>query len=407
VSLLPAAQLAGNSPQADLAAAHNNNSVSASTGTGYRESGSPSEFALPTHALAVSDPAGQSIPLAVSDPQANTITELSASGENAAAAGAATLAHTVPAVPAAGGDSLDASLNGLNPLSTAMVAGESASDYALGAASAVALQPVEAASAAERRGASGSRTSSELSAHSANPRASGADAATGLASHGLKLAQGNSALASSSIGPAGYSFASGSAPGTVPGSTLGSGPGSSGGATISSAAETFAALDGGAPAGSISWTHAGANRAEAGFEDPALGWVGVRADLGGGSVHASLVPGSAEAAQMLGSHLAGLNEYLAERHPTVVPVTVAGHESDGSSANAQAGSGTDSGTQSFNQQNSTSNANNGWTSTGSNPISFAGEGSVEAVSASLAFPGTNLATETMPGSSGSHISVMA
>jgi hypothetical protein len=215
--------------------------------------------------------------------------------------------------------------------------------------------------------------------------------------------------------------ASGSGPGTVPGPNFGSVSTSSSTAAAASPGETFAALDGDAPGANINWTHAGAQRAEAGFEDPALGWVGVRADLGGGSVHASIVPGSAEAAQMLGSHLAGLNDYLAERHPAIGPVTVAGHESSGSFTNAQSGSGTESGTQSgaqsFTQQGSTNHSDSNHSNTGSspnggelsrsNPISRAGEGTDQALASTSAFPAANLAAETLGRSSGSNISVMA
>lgn len=88
--------------------------------------------------------------------------------------------------------------------------------------------------------------------------------------------------------------------------------------------ETFAALD--AVPVTPTWVHASAHRAEAGFQDPALGWVGVRADSSGGSVHAALVPGSADAAQTLAGHLAGLNAYLADHHMAVDPVTVAPSE---------------------------------------------------------------------------------
>ena len=91
--------------------------------------------------------------------------------------------------------------------------------------------------------------------------------------------------------------------------------------------ETFAALDKDAGAGTPTWIHAGAQRAEAGFQDPVLGWVGVRADGSGGGLHASLVPGSTDAAQALGGHLAGLNTYLAEQHVPVQPVTLAWPES--------------------------------------------------------------------------------
>ena len=91
--------------------------------------------------------------------------------------------------------------------------------------------------------------------------------------------------------------------------------------------ETFAALDAETAPGTPTWIHAGLQRAEAGFQDPALGWVGVRADLSAGGVHASLVPGSTDAAQTLGRHLAGLNSYLAEQHAPIETVTLAAPES--------------------------------------------------------------------------------
>ena len=87
--------------------------------------------------------------------------------------------------------------------------------------------------------------------------------------------------------------------------------------------ETFAALDAGSAVGAPNWVHAGGRQAEAGFEDPALGWVGVRADLSGGSVHAAVVPGSTEAAQALSGHLAGLSTYLSENHTPVATLTMA------------------------------------------------------------------------------------
>jgi hypothetical protein len=87
--------------------------------------------------------------------------------------------------------------------------------------------------------------------------------------------------------------------------------------------ETFAAMDAGTEVGTPGWIHAGDQTAEAGFQDPALGWVGVRADLSGSNVHAELMPGSAEAAQTLSGHLAGLNSYLAEQHTPVATLTLA------------------------------------------------------------------------------------
>jgi hypothetical protein len=90
--------------------------------------------------------------------------------------------------------------------------------------------------------------------------------------------------------------------------------------------ETFGALDAGSASAMPTWVHAGAQQAEAGFQDPALGWVAVRADLSGGGVHAALVPGSAEAAQALGGHMAGLNAYLAEQRTPVASLTLAAPE---------------------------------------------------------------------------------
>jgi hypothetical protein len=98
--------------------------------------------------------------------------------------------------------------------------------------------------------------------------------------------------------------------------------------------ETFAALDaGGAPTGQT-WVHAGAQHAEAGYQDPTLGWIGVRADAGSGGVHASLVPGTADAAQALGGHLDGLNSYLAEHHPSVETVTMSAPSGNGAAVGA-------------------------------------------------------------------------
>jgi hypothetical protein len=88
-------------------------------------------------------------------------------------------------------------------------------------------------------------------------------------------------------------------------------------------AETFAALDAGSTVGTPSWVHAGSREAEAGFEDPALGWVSVRADLSASGVHAAVVPGSTEAAEVLSGHLPGLSAYLSEEHAPVTTLTVA------------------------------------------------------------------------------------
>jgi hypothetical protein len=131
----------------------------------------------------------------------------------------------------------------------------------------------------------------------------------------------------------------------------GAAAGSAGSAASPAAQETFAALDGETVNASPAWTHAGSQRAEAGFHDPDLGWVGVRADSASGGVHASLVPDSVNAAQALGSHVAGLNTYLAEQHTPVETLTVAAPEShsiafgmdQAGSQGMQQGAGQDSG----------------------------------------------------------------
>jgi hypothetical protein len=86
--------------------------------------------------------------------------------------------------------------------------------------------------------------------------------------------------------------------------------------------DAFAALDAARTSPSASWIHAGVHHAEAGYLDPGLGWISVRADAVGGGVHAAVVPGSAEAAQALDGHLVGLNAYLAGQHQRATTVTM-------------------------------------------------------------------------------------
>ena len=90
--------------------------------------------------------------------------------------------------------------------------------------------------------------------------------------------------------------------------------------------DAVAALDAGRASPPTTWIHAGARHAEAGFLDPALGWVGVRADAVGNGVHAALVPGSADAAQVLETHMAGLNAFLSEHHGSSATVTLGNYE---------------------------------------------------------------------------------
>ena len=103
--------------------------------------------------------------------------------------------------------------------------------------------------------------------------------------------------------------------------------------------DPFAALDAETTSPGTSWIHAGAHRAEAGYLDPSLGWVGVRAQAGGGGVHATVLPGSAEAAQALSGHLSGLNTYLAEHHGEAATVTMESPRSEHSSLEMGLGQG--------------------------------------------------------------------
>ncbi|MDE3188540.1 MAG: hypothetical protein KGM96_13580 [Acidobacteriota bacterium] len=113
--------------------------------------------------------------------------------------------------------------------------------------------------------------------------------------------------------------------------------------------ETFASLDAAVSTSAPTWIHASPHHAEAGFKDPALGWVAVRAQTDANGIHAALVPGSADAAQSLGTHLAGLNAHLAERHTPVATLTLAAQESQwagqgmGQDAGQNAGQGGHSG----------------------------------------------------------------
>lgn len=164
--------------------------------------------------------------------------------------------------------------------------------------------------------------------------------------------------------------------------------------SASTSHDPFAALDSGSASAAPSWIHAGAHTAEAGYQDPSLGWVGVRAEVSGGSIHASLVPGSADAAQVLGSHMAGLNNYLAEQHTPVATLTMA-VSTTGGQPDASAGQSMQQG------QNSGSDAQAHASSTAPASISTA------AASTAAASPAATGPTETINPAVGHHISVMA
>ncbi len=86
---------------------------------------------------------------------------------------------------------------------------------------------------------------------------------------------------------------------------------------------TFAALDSAGSSVPATWTQASSRSAEAGYQDPSLGWVAVRAQQDANGVHATLVPGSANAAQSLGAHMNGLSHYLSERNAPVQTLSMA------------------------------------------------------------------------------------
>jgi hypothetical protein len=161
--------------------------------------------------------------------------------------------------------------------------------------------------------------------------------------------------------------------------------------------ETFAALDVGTSVGTPSWIHAGGHQAEAGFEDPALGWVGVRADLSGGSVHAALVPGSTEAAQALSGHLAGLNAYLAEQHAPVATLTMA----------APGTSAADTGVDQNMQQNAGRHGEQSPASAQTEAQQFTGASTPAAAMSAAATSVGFDAIAHAEGSRGTHISVLA
>ena len=116
--------------------------------------------------------------------------------------------------------------------------------------------------------------------------------------------------------------------------------------------DTFAALDAD-PGGPVTtWVHAGPRQAEAGYLDPSLGWVSVRATTSPDGLHAAVVPGTADAAQALSTHMAGLNSYLTSNHGTTVTATLAnpaGSHDASHTGNANTGQG--SGNSHSQQQN--------------------------------------------------------
>ena len=174
------------------------------------------------------------------------------------------------------------------------------------------------------------------------------------------------------------------------------------GSEAPTAADTFAALDSGSATPSSAWIHAGAHHAEAGFQDPALGWVGVRAQVDANGVHASLLPGSADAAQALSSHLAGLHAHLTDHHTPVQTLTMAtprsewGGQNMGQETGQNPGQGTRHGGYSGGERDS---------STGASAVVSMGGPQASAIVGRSVTPSEGLVSKGASG--GTYISVMA
>jgi flagellar hook-length control protein FliK len=147
----------------------------------------------------------------------------------------------------------------------------------------------------------------------------------------------------------------------------------------------------------VTWVHAGRDRAEAGFEDPALGWVAVRAEMGAGGVHAAIVPGTAEAAQALGGHMAGLSAHLAEQRVAVSAVSI---NSPGNSAQLAGGGAGENGGQQWTGRGQQQSAQSGASQAAAG---VAGAAAKAAAPAAGALP----QAATVNGRTGSYISVVA
>ena len=90
----------------------------------------------------------------------------------------------------------------------------------------------------------------------------------------------------------------------------------------SSGRDLFIAMDADRSSETPHWVHVGARQAEAGFQDPEMGWVAVRAHSAADGVHAALIPSSTDAARSLADHLNGLNAHLSTQHTPVQSVTL-------------------------------------------------------------------------------------
>jgi hypothetical protein len=114
------------------------------------------------------------------------------------------------------------------------------------------------------------------------------------------------------------------------------------GSAQTSAQSTFSALEANSNSGQPVWTHTSARHAEAGYLDPDLGWVSVRADLQGHAVHATVVTSSTDAAQTLSQHMGSLGTYLQEQNSAVRSIGLASSTGQDLQNGMQSGTGQDS-----------------------------------------------------------------
>ncbi len=196
--------------------------------------------------------------------------------------------------------------------------------------------------------------------------------------------------------------------GSAAGDSAGGRAASSGGPTPS---EAVGARDADSGAGQPPGVEAGPQRAEAGFQDPSLGWVSVRADRNDGGVHAELVAGSADAAQALSGHMEGLNTYLTDHHTPVETLTLSSPASSWTASGGNQGSdfGSGQGTQqdTSHQGAGQHTPQEAATSVAAGFLSASSVLQTTAASGLAAWPGGADASTLLAAPGGVHISVMA
>lgn len=86
--------------------------------------------------------------------------------------------------------------------------------------------------------------------------------------------------------------------------------------------DTFATLDERSVPSVATWMHSSTHKVEAGYLDPSLGWIRIRADASSAGVQSSVIPSTPEAADALRGNLTELNSYLSKQSGELVSVTV-------------------------------------------------------------------------------------